>query len=37
MLTALTASQLYRTGSPEKAALWNINTEESYHEDKDEK
>ena len=37
MLTALTASQLYRSGSSEKAALWNINTEESYHEDKDEK
>ena len=36
MLTALTASRLYRTGDPEKAALWNINTEERYHETKDE-
>ena len=36
MLTALTASRLYRTGDPEKTALWNINTEECYHETKDE-
>ena len=36
MLTALTASRLYRTGDPEKTALWNINTEERYHETKDE-
>lgn len=34
MLTAMEAVGLYKTGSPDKSAVWNVNTEEEYHEAK---
>lgn len=33
MLTALTACELFRTGSTDRERLWNINTENAYHEE----
>lgn len=34
MLTAMEAVRLIRTGTSSKKSLWEINTEESYHEEK---
>jgi protoporphyrinogen oxidase len=34
MLTAMTAAECIRNGISEKSALWAVNTEESYHESK---
>ena len=33
MLTALEAARLIREGSNDRSALWNVNTEEEYHEE----
>ena len=33
MLTALEASRLLREGVADRSALWNVNTEEEYHEE----
>lgn len=33
MLTAFEASRMFREGDPGRDALWNINTEEAYHEE----
>ncbi len=37
MLTAMTAVDLILAGSSEKSALWSVNTEQEYHEQKSEK
>ena len=37
MLTAMEAVRLLQTGQTEKATLWNVNTEEEYHEQKSAK
>jgi len=34
MLTAMAAVEAIRTGSGDKSAIWNVNTEEEYHEEK---
>ena len=34
MMTAMEAVRLFNTGSGDKAAVWNVNTEEEYHEQK---
>jgi len=34
MLTAMAAVEAIRTGSDDKNAIWNVNTEEEYHEEK---
>jgi len=34
MLTAMEAVRLYREGSTDKSPIWNVNTEEEYHEQK---
>jgi len=34
MLTAMAAVETIRTGSNDKSAIWNVNTEEEYHEEK---
>ncbi len=34
MMTAMEAVRLYREGSTDKSAVWNVNTEEEYHEQK---
>lgn len=34
MMTAMEAVQLYKSGSPDKSVVWNVNTEEAYHEQK---
>ena len=36
MMTAMEAVRLYREGSSDKTAVWNVNTEEEYHEQKSE-
>ena len=33
MVTALVASRLLREGIADRSALWNVNTEEEYHEE----
>lgn len=37
MLTAVEAVKAVAAGSVDKAAVWNVNTEQEYHEDKAEK
>ena len=34
MLTAMAAVEAIRTGSGDKSAIWGVNTEEEYHEEK---
>jgi protoporphyrinogen oxidase len=34
MLTAMAAVEAIRTGSNDKSGIWNVNTEEEYHEEK---
>ena len=34
MMTAMEAVRLFNAGSRDKAAVWNVNTEEEYHEQK---
>ena len=34
MLTAMAAVEAIRTGSNDKSPIWNVNTEEEYHEEK---
>ena len=34
MMTAMEAVRLYRQGSMDKSPVWNVNTEEEYHEQK---
>ena len=34
MLTAMAAVEAIRTGSADKLPIWNVNTEEEYHEEK---
>lgn len=34
MMTAIEAVKLFKTGSADKSAVWNVNTEEEYHEQK---
>jgi len=34
MLTAMAAVEVIRTGSNDKTAIWDVNTEEEYHEEK---
>lgn len=34
MMTAMEAVKLFRAGSGDKSAVWNVNTEEEYHEQK---
>jgi protoporphyrinogen oxidase len=34
MMTAMEAVRLYKAGSADKAPVWNVNTEEEYHEQK---
>jgi protoporphyrinogen oxidase len=34
MMTAIEAVKLFRQGVSDKAAVWNVNTEEEYHEQK---
>jgi protoporphyrinogen oxidase len=34
MATAMEAVQLLKAGSPDKGPVWDVNTEESYHEEK---
>jgi len=34
MLTAMAAVEAIRTGSDDKSAIWSVNTEEEYHEEK---
>jgi len=34
MLTAMAAVEAIRTGSADKSPIWNVNTEEEYHEEK---
>jgi UDP-galactopyranose mutase len=34
MLTAMEAVKLIKSGSTDKNAVWNVNTEEEYHEEK---
>jgi protoporphyrinogen oxidase len=34
MMTAMEAVRLYKAGSADKSAVWNVNTEEEYHEQK---
>jgi protoporphyrinogen oxidase len=34
MLTAMEAVSLLKSGSPDKSSIWNVNTEEEYHEQK---
>lgn len=34
MMTAIEAVKLFKTGSTDKSAVWNVNTEEEYHEQK---
>jgi protoporphyrinogen oxidase len=34
MLTAMEAVKLIKTGGSDKSAVWNVNTEEEYHEEK---
>ena len=34
MMTAMEAVRLYQAGSTDKSAVWNVNTEEDYHEQK---
>jgi protoporphyrinogen oxidase len=36
MMTAMEAVRLCKSGSADKAAVWNVNTEEEYHEQKQE-
>jgi protoporphyrinogen oxidase len=32
MMTSIEAVKLFKTGSTDKSAIWNVNTEEGYHE-----
>ncbi len=34
MMTAMEAVRLYREGTADKSPIWNVNTEEEYHEQK---
>jgi protoporphyrinogen oxidase len=34
MLTAMEAVEIIKSGSGDKSAVWNVNTEEEYHEGK---
>jgi UDP-galactopyranose mutase len=34
MMTAMEAVTLFKTGIRDKSAVWNVNTEEEYHEQK---
>jgi hypothetical protein len=34
MLTAIEAVKLIKTGGGDKRSVWNVNTEEEYHEEK---
>lgn len=34
MMTAIEAVKSFKTGSADKSAIWNVNTEEEYHEQK---
>jgi len=34
MMTAIEAVKLFKQGSSDKSAVWNVNTEEEYHEQK---
>jgi hypothetical protein len=34
MLTAMEAVELIKSGGSDKSAVWNVNTEEEYHEGK---
>jgi protoporphyrinogen oxidase len=34
MMTAMEAVKLFEAGSSDKSAVWNVNTEEEYHEQK---
>jgi hypothetical protein len=36
MVTSMVAAEKIVSGDPDKTALWNVNTEKSYHEIKDE-
>jgi hypothetical protein len=36
MLTAMTAVDNIVAGNPGKANIWSVNTEQEYHEEKDE-
>ena len=34
MMTAIEAVRLFKQGASDKSAVWNVNTEEEYHEQK---
>ena len=36
MVTAFKTAEAIKSGSTDKDAIWNVNTEKSYHETKDE-
>ena len=36
MVTAMVAAELIKTGKKDKTALWEVNTEKEYHEEKEE-
>ncbi len=35
MLTAMEAVRVYQSGSGDKSSIWSVNTEESYHEERE--
>ena len=35
MLTAIEAVNAIKAGSTDKTAIWNVNTEKEYHEEKE--
>ena len=37
MLTAIEAVRAVKAGSTDKSVVWNVNTEQAYHEEKTEK
>jgi hypothetical protein len=34
MVTAIEAVNLIKSGNSDKSSVWNVNTEEEYHEEK---
>ena len=36
MMTSFEAVKCIRSGNPDKSAIWNVNTEQEYHEEKSE-
>ena len=34
MMTSFEAAKCIRSGSRDKSAIWNVNTEQEYHEEK---